>query len=165
VLTSLNVCATEVRFSVHDDGQVDAHLGPGWPTFDVALNDSISSLPPRGWPGNGPSTYWIDHADRNARDAHARRDDRPFARGKETVLYVRGGSVVASYGYAHPDKADETMPLTDFLELLADWRRRVADSASTATAPLPETYRRNPPRSRPRGPPARTEPGGTVSPG
>ena len=145
MITSVIVCAIEVRFSVRDDGQVDAHLGPGWPTFDVALNDSISSLPPRGWTGNGPSTYWIDHADRGARDAHARRDDQPFARGNETLLYVRGGSVVASYEYADPDKAGETMPLTDFLELLAGWRRRVADSASAAMAPLPETYRRNPP--------------------
>jgi len=48
----------EVRFSVRDDGQVDVHLGPEWPIFNVALNDSISSLPPRGWTGNGPSTYW-----------------------------------------------------------------------------------------------------------
>jgi hypothetical protein len=141
----------EVRFSVRDDGQVDVHLGPEWPIFNVALNDSISSLPPRGWTGNGPSTYWIDHAARGALDAQQRGDNRPFTRGNETLLCLRGDEVLANFDWVEPDEPGETMPLDDFFSLLAEWRSQVAQSASTATAPLPETYRRNPPS----GPPGR----------
>jgi len=134
----------EVRFSVCNDGQVDAQLGPDRPIFNLALSDSISSLPPRGEPGNGPSTYWTNHADRGTRQAHERSDDRPFTFGNETLLCLRGDDVVAKYEYAEPDELGETMPLSDFLALLSEWRRRVEQSASTATTSLRETYRRNP---------------------
>jgi hypothetical protein len=134
----------EVRFSVCNDGQVDAQLGPDRPIFNLALSDSISSLPPRGQPGNGPSTYWTNHADRGTRQAHERSDYRPFTFGNETLLCLRGDDVVAKYEYAEPDELGETMPLSDFLALLSEWRRRVEQSASTATTSLRETYRRNP---------------------
>jgi len=45
-----------------EDGQVDAHLPDTWIVFNEVLSDSISSLPPRGGDGVGPSTYWIDKA-------------------------------------------------------------------------------------------------------
>jgi hypothetical protein len=59
----------EVPFTTRDDGQVDALIGPGQPTLQKALYDSTSPLAPRGAPGNGPSTYWIDEADDGARKA------------------------------------------------------------------------------------------------
>ncbi len=139
----------EVRFSVRDDGQVDVHLGPEWPIFDVALNDSVSSLPPLGWAGNGPSTYWIGHAERGVREAYQRGDEGPFTWGDETFLCLRGDEVLANFDYAEPDEPGETMRLDGFLSLLAEWRSRVEQGV--ATAPLSETYRRIPPS----GPPGR----------
>ena len=135
-----------MSFSVRDDLQVDAHLGPEWPVFDHALGDSISSLPPRGAPGNGPSTYWIDQAQEGAVKAHRAEDTKPFLWGNITVLHVECDTVVAKYDYDEDDEPGEALPLEDFLELLAEWRTRVQDSAASATEPLPETYRRNPAR-------------------
>lgn len=80
----------EVTFTTRDDGQVDAFIGPGRPVFQEALLDSISSLPPRGAEGNGPSTYWIDQAEAGARSAHETGDERPFLWGNITVLSVHG---------------------------------------------------------------------------
>jgi hypothetical protein len=135
----------DVTFSVRDDGQVDAHLGEDWRIFQDALDDSISSLPPRGAVGNGPSTYWVDHAEEGARTAHRHRDERPFTSGNITLLRVVGDAVVATYDFSD-DEQSQAMPLDDFLALLAGWRSRILDSASHARAPLPETYRRNPAR-------------------
>ena len=136
----------EVNFSVRDDLQVDARLGPEWPVFDDALGDSISSLPPRGATGNGPSTYWIDQAEKGAVEAHRSGDIRPFLWGNITVLRVIDNMVVAKYDY-DDDEPGEAVPLNDFLEVLTEWRRRVQASAQAATKPLPETYRRNPHQS------------------
>lgn len=134
--------AVDVIVTVQDDGQVDARLPAGWPIFNDALRDSISSLPPRGAVGNGPSTYWIDRAEQGAREARRAGDERPFLWGNTTVLRVDGDSVVASDEYAG-DPEPEAMPLAEFLALLKEWRRRVVGSAATAARPLPETYRRN----------------------
>ena len=136
----------EVTFSVRQDGQVDALLGDEWPIFNEALGDSISSLPPRGAPGNGPSTYWIDVAEAGARRAAETSDDAPFTGGNITELRVRDGLVIARYDFAEPDEPVDALPLDDFLELLSRWRERVVESARRATSPLPETYRRNPHR-------------------
>lgn len=136
----------DVTFSVRDDLQVDAHLGPEWPVFDHALGDSISSLPPRGAAGNGPSTYWIDEAENSALKAHRTGETKPFLWGNITVLQVVGDTVVAKYDYAEDDEPGEALPMEDFLGLLAEWRSRIQTSAASATEPLPETYRRNPAR-------------------
>lgn len=45
-----SLAMVDVTYSVRDDRQVDAHIGPEWPVLDHALGDSISSLPPAGWP-------------------------------------------------------------------------------------------------------------------
>ena len=134
----------DVTFSVRDDGQVDALIGPELPVFQEALNDSVSSLPPRGAPGNGPSTYWIDHAENGVLSAQRTGDGRPFTWGNTTVLRLQGDTVVASYDYAEPDEPGDEVPLADFLALLAEWRIQVMECASIAKQPLPETYRRNP---------------------
>jgi hypothetical protein len=130
----------EITFAVRDDGQVDVRLPDAWPILNEALNDSISSLPPRGARGNGPSTYWIDRAEQGARLSVK---SRPFVTGNATTLRVMDQTVLANYDYAEDDEPGESMPLSDFLELLREWRVRVLKSASTATRPLPETYRRN----------------------
>ena len=132
----------EVSFSVRDDGQIDAELAGDWPVFNEALSDSISSLPPRGKRGRGPSTYWIDVADRRARLASERNDERPFTWGNITQLRVMGGRVLASFDYDEPSDDDEAIGLEDFLALLATWRERVV--ASPSRTKFPETYRRNP---------------------
>lgn len=132
----------EVTFSVREDGQIDARLEGGWPTFNLALQDSISSLPPRGASGVGPSTYWIDVAANGARQAAASGDERPFAWGNITQLRVRAGRVLASLDIDDPTDEDESISLDDFVGLLSAWRGEVL--ASTSTQPHPETYRRNP---------------------
>lgn len=135
----------QLSFSAREDGQVDAHLDDGLPVFNHALADCISSLPPRGAPGNGPSTYWIDHAAEGARRAAKNGDERPFAWGNITVLHVSNGdTVVAKYDYDEDHEPGDALPLDDFLALLAAWRREVIEAGSTSTIPLPETYRRNP---------------------
>ena len=136
----------EVTFTKRDDGQVDAHLGDEWPIFNHALADSVSSLPPRGAPGMGPSTYWIDVAKERALRAAEHRDERPFTWGNVTQLLVREGQVVARYDYDEPGDPVELLPLAEFLVLLDRWRERVLESARMATELLPETYRRNPMR-------------------
>ena len=70
--------AVKPTFSVREDGQVDVQLGSEWPTFNKALNDCVSSLPPRGVSGSGPSTYWIDVAERGVQSARLNGNDRPF---------------------------------------------------------------------------------------
>lgn len=132
----------EVSFSVRDDGQIDAALVGEWPVFNEALSDSISSLPPRGKRGRGPSTYWIDVADRGARIASERNHEWPFTSGNITQLRVKGGRVIASFDYDEPSDDDEAIALEDFLALLAAWRERVV--ASPSRTKFPQTYRRNP---------------------
>lgn len=132
----------ETRFTVRADGQVDAHLEGDWPTFNHALEDSISSLPPRGERGTGPSTYWIDVADRGARRSASTGDERPFTWGNITQLRVKAGRVFASIDIDDPTDEDESLSLEDFLSLLSAWRNRVV--ASNCGETYPETYRRNP---------------------
>jgi hypothetical protein len=133
-----------VTFTIRDDGQVDAYLDDAWPIFNEALADSISSLPPRGATGRGPSTYWIDIAESGARRAASMQDETPFARGNITMLRVQHGQVVASFDFAGDDEPGEAMPLAEFLGLLAAWRSQVLVTAAHSADPLPETYRRNP---------------------
>lgn len=134
----------DVRFTVRDDGQVDAALIGDWDLFNEALGDSISSLPPRGAAGAGPSTYWIDVARQGALRAREANDDRPFTGGNITLLRMTGGRVEARYDFADEDEAGQFMDFDDFVSLLAEWRMRVEARAGTSDSPLPETYRRNP---------------------
>jgi hypothetical protein len=139
----------DVNFSVRDDLQVDAHLGPGWPVFNDGLGDSISSLPPGEHLGTVRRPNWIDEAVRGAKESHRSGHARPFLWGNTTMLRVVGDTVVARHDYDEDDDPGESLPLDQFFDLLADWRERAQISASSATEALPETYRRNP--TRPRG--------------
>lgn len=134
----------DLTFATRGDGQIDAHLGDPWTVFDHALGDAISSLPPRGATGSGPSTYWIDVAEKGARWASTAGDTRPFIWGNVTYLRFEGRDVIAAYEF-DPDENDaESMPLDDFLGLLAEWRKRVLAAGSRSMTEFPETYRRNP---------------------
>lgn len=140
------ILSVEFTFNIRDDGQVDARIVGDYPLFNDALADSISSLPPRGATGAGPSTYWIDIAREGAVTAARDRSERPFTGGNVTLLRVRRDEVEARYDYDDDGVAGETLPLADFLSLLDQWRSRVEASARNARLPLAETYRRNPAR-------------------
>jgi hypothetical protein len=134
----------DVTFKTRPDGQVDAYLSDEWRVFNAALGDSISSLPPRGARGVGPSTYWINVAEDGARRCAESGDEKPFTCGNITLLRVRGEQVIASFEFDDESEPGEAMPLGDFLSMLTEWRERVIESASKAVEALPETYRRNP---------------------
>lgn len=48
------------------------------------------------------------------------------------------------YDYAEDGEAVDSLPVEEFLDVLGRWRSQIIESASRATAALPETYRRNP---------------------
>ena len=134
----------EFHFSEREDGQVEVDLGPDWPLLTEALSDSVSSLPPRGAPGNGPSTYWVDVALRGLAEAQHTGSNYPFAWGNSTLLRVSEGRVEARYDYDEEDVEGEFLETDTLRVLLERWRERIHESATRSTAPLPETYRRNP---------------------
>lgn len=129
---------------VREDGQVDAHLASAGPIFNDALYDSISSLPPRGAQGNGPSTYWVDRALSGVLEAERRGSEEPFLWGNCTVLRLRGDRVEVRYDYSYDEEESDFVDAADFVALLREWRPLILEQADRATAPLPSTYRRNP---------------------
>ncbi|MCP4960166.1 MAG: hypothetical protein GY925_12970 [Actinomycetia bacterium] len=131
-----------VTFTTRDDGQVDAHLGGDWPIFNHALGDCISSLPPRGAGGNGPSTYWVDVAANALGRCLASGTDGMISAGNATSLYLQNGWVHTRNDYGDPDES-EHLGIDDFLDLLHEWRNRIREQVSHSTTPLPDTYRRN----------------------
>ena len=108
------------------------------------LNDCVSSLPPRGARGDGPSVYWVDVATRGLERALARNDARPFTSGNSTLLRVNNGMVEARYDFDEEGTVGQFMEVDDFRRVMAEWRARIVLSAERSTSPLPETYRRNP---------------------
>lgn len=139
----------DARFTQREDGQVDVELGADWALFTEALNDSISSLPPRGAKGNGPSAYWVDVAAEGLSRSLASASDRPFTWGNITLLRLNGGRVEARYDFDDEDVEGQFLEVTEFQEVLSQWRRQIEESASASTSPLPETNRRNPHPHRP----------------
>ncbi|GAA4822901.1 hypothetical protein ACFQ0K_16395 [Nocardioides caeni] len=139
----------ERLFTVREDGQVDAQLPSAGPLFNEALDDSISSLPPRGARGSGPSTYWVDVALKGLRQAELNNDERPFTYGNITLLRLVGDKVEARYDFADDDEEGDFVDVGDFVALLEEWGARIREQAAEALQPLPETYRRNPAMSFP----------------
>ena len=123
---------------------MDVDLGPDWGLFTEALNDCVSSLPPRGAKGNGPSTYWVDVARLGLDRAMASGSDRPFTSGNITLLRLHEGQVEARFDFDEEDVAGQFLEIDEVRQLLDEWRRRIEENAAASTSPLPETYRRNP---------------------
>jgi hypothetical protein len=134
----------DARFSSREDGQVDVDLGPEWPLFTEALNDCVSSLPPRGAKGNSPSTYWVDVAKVGLDRALASGSERPFTGGNVTVLRLSGGRVEARFDFDDEEVPGEFLDIRGVQRVLDDWRQRIQEAASASTSPPPETYRQNP---------------------
>ncbi len=134
----------QVQFTERDDGQVDVDLGPGWELMTEALNDCVSSLPPRGAADSGPSPYWVDVASLGLDRALATSDPKPFTAGNATLLRLKDGRVEARYDFDEDDVAGQFIDVDALRQLLSDWRALILLSASRSTAPLPDTYRRNP---------------------
>lgn len=134
----------EPRFSTREDGQVDVDLGPEWQLFTEALNDSISSLPPRGAAGTGPSTYWVDVASHGLDRSLASGSDRPFTWGNITLLRLKGGRVEARYDFDDDEEHGQFLDVEDFQRILDRWREKIQQSAAASSSALPDTYRRNP---------------------
>jgi hypothetical protein len=132
------------QFAVRSDGQVDVHLGDQWRLVDEALNDCVSSLPPRGLDVVGPSTYWVDRALDGLHRALDVDSDRPFARGNSTLFRLRDGRVEARHDYDEEDVPGQFIEVEELRSLLDEWRRRILISAASSTSRLPEAYRRNP---------------------
>ncbi|MCP2265011.1 hypothetical protein ACFQHV_11500 [Promicromonospora thailandica] len=134
----------DARFPQREDGQVDIDLGPEWTLFTEALNDCVSSRPPRGAVGNGPSTYWVDVALGTLDSALASGSDRPFTWGNATLMRLKAGRVEARNEYDGDDIEGQFLEVETLRDLLARWRREIVRSAAGATSALSETYRRNP---------------------
>lgn len=89
----------DAHFSQREDGQVDIDLGPEWVLVTEALNDCVSSLPPRGAEETGPSPYWIDVTLDALDSAVASESSRPFIWGNSTLMRLKGGRVEARDEY------------------------------------------------------------------
>jgi hypothetical protein len=134
----------EPSFSSREDGQIDVDLGPEWPLFTEALNDCVSSLPPGGAKGSGPSPYWVDFARLGLDRALESGSDRPFTWGNVTLLRLKRGRVEARLDFEEEDVPGQFLDVPEFQTVLDEWRRRIVQSAPDSTSALPETYRRNP---------------------
>ena len=121
--------SVDVVFTERADGIIDASVSPELGLFSEALVDSVSSRAPRGARHAGLSTYWIDRTEDAARNAAATGDAQPFAAGNATYLRLEGEMVVANWEWDFDDESgSQALPLNEFLEILAAWRRRVIDS-------------------------------------
>ena len=131
------------HFTEREDGQVDVDLGPEWSLVTEALNDSVSSLPPCGAKGNRPSTYWVDVVTLGLNRALT---SAMSTRSHGGTALCCGSEVVESKPVMTSMRttSSQFLDVNELQRILAEWRRRILDSASASTSPLPETYRRNP---------------------
>ena len=118
----------EVRFSRRPDGIIDAAVGPNLDLFSHALVDAVSSRAPRGAVWQGLSTYWIDRAEEGVRLAAQEGDVKPFAAGNITCLRVEGDRVLANLDFDSEDDEADSMPISEFLNLLTEWRQQVVEA-------------------------------------
>lgn len=116
---------------------IDVDLGVDHPGWNETLADSISSMPPKGSPDHGLSTYWIDHV------LTALRSDAPEGRalsfGNSTEIVMGHGLVLARSLYETFN--EEEMDAGAFEHLLVGWRAEVTVHGNEFH--IEETYRRN----------------------
>ena len=114
----------QYSFSVAKDGNIVVELGEEYPIFDIALCEWIRTWPVRGGVEKGLSTYYIDYAESQIRQALADPSaNRVMSIGQVSGVWVNGDSLMANMD----DETDETesIPIVDFLDLLTDWRAEV----------------------------------------
>lgn len=121
-------------FITQDDGMIEATVGPEHMLMNHALNDAVSSRAPRGAARPGLSTYWIDQAENGLRSAVETRSSDPFASGNVTWLRLDGAHIVAGYDFDPDEQEGDSIPLLDFLDLLAEWRKLVVQAGGASGA-------------------------------
>jgi hypothetical protein len=102
-------------------GLIWIELGADWPGFTRALDDSVSSLSPRGTPP-GLSTYWID-VTLDGLKASPTTGEHRIVGGNETEFVVAGENVQARSLYELFET--EEMPRQDFEGILRTYREAV----------------------------------------
>jgi hypothetical protein len=122
------------EFTARDDGVIDATVGSEHLLMNHALEDAVSSRAPRGAAHPGLSTYWIDRAENRLRSAVETQSSDPFATGNVTWLRLDGDSVVAGYEFDPDEQGGDSIPLNDFLVLLAEWRKVVVEAGGASGA-------------------------------
>lgn len=149
-LTASSHTEVQVRFEFMrtPHGFVEVTLRDDLPVMRHALEDSLSSRPPRGATQDGPSTYWIDEALAGLRNRLKYRSSEPFASGNVTYLQLSSEHVEARYDFDPPDSDSvDRVPVAEFLELLRAGRERVLHESPDADKgmPPPRTVHRMPP--------------------
>lgn len=138
----------QYQFVTTAEGFVDVILGDEMPLMRHALEDSLGTRPPRGARQDGPSTYWLDDALRLLRERMRDKGSQPFASGNVTYFQLKNGQVEARYDF-DPEESDsvEAVPVSEFLDLLQEWRRHVLDASPDADrrVPPPRAARPMPP--------------------
>lgn len=132
----------EVEFVDRPDGGVDARVVGSDSMFNEVFADSINAIAPVGAREPGaPSTYWIDRARAYAVAANEDPSANPIAHGNITIVTVEHGSVVARFDFDPTDEPGEAIPLSQFLEVLDRWRKRVLDRSPSAADNYPRDQR------------------------
>ena len=115
--------AVEVDFVQRADGGVDARVVGEGSIFHGVFGDSINALAPAGaLDPASPSTYWIDRACAYAIAANEDSSANPIAHGNVTIVTVEHGNVVARFDLDPDDEPGESIPLSQFIEVLDRWR-------------------------------------------
>lgn len=123
------------------DGDADlilVSLDGQFELFEIALSEWMSTRPIVGGVDTGPSTYYLDFAEKALREAIARgQRGTVLSAGQFTDVWLDGDVVrVAIDG----EDRVESMPAAHVLSLIADWRsevvnRNAGDVGNSAAAP------------------------------
>ena len=133
-----NLLVVEVDFMERADGGIDARVVGSESMFNEVFGDSINALAPAGAVDpTAPSTYWIDRARAYALAANEDPSANPIAHGNVTIVTVEDGSVVARFDFDPDNEPGESIPLSQFIELLDRWRELLLDRCPSAAENYP----------------------------
>lgn len=136
----------DVSFWTDERGLIRARV-PESRALEDTLNDSISSLAPRGRPAE-LSTFWIDHV-LGSLDRPSRPDSTAIGEGNFTAIVLDGSRVRAEALYDTFDPM--TLSIDEFRGILDRWRSEVTTRQRQMGSQVREdqgNYQRNPPRKR-----------------
>lgn len=118
-----------MSFSTRQDGQIEVDLGLGLRLFTHALNDCVTSRPPRGAEENGPSTFWVDVTDQSLERALLAGLDDQFSEGNSHELWLKSGQIEARSAYpVEEGEPGEVLAVADFRRVLAGWRQQIVQA-------------------------------------